>query len=93
MAYTTIVTKMTALQRIGKKKLPYYRVVAIHKSRGPKGKPLEVIGTYDPRAAKAVEKVKLKMTRVDHWISNGAKPTETVASLVKTLKKKTPESK
>ena len=75
------------LQRTGKKKSPHYRVVAIHKSRGPHGKPIEVIGHYNPKATKLADKVTMKLTRVDHWISVGAKPTETVGSLVKKLKK------
>lgn len=75
------------LQRTGKKKTPYYRVVAIHKSRGPHGRPIEVVGHYDPRAEKAGDKVTLKLARVDHWLSVGAKPTETVGSLVKQAKK------
>ena len=71
------------LQRIGKPKQAYYRVVAIEKSRGATGKPLEVIGSYDPRQDTAGKKVQLKKDRFDHWVKNGALPSETVASLVK----------
>ena len=70
------------LQRIGKPHQPYYRVVAIDKRRGPHGKPLEVLGSYDPSKEKAKDKVQLKRERVDYWIKNGAKPTDTVASLI-----------
>lgn len=74
------------LQRIGKPHQAYYRVVAIDKRRGPHGKPLEVLGSYDPGKEKSVEKVQLRRERVDYWIKNGAKPSETVASLMKAAK-------
>ena len=37
------------LQRKGKPHQPYYRVVAIEKARGATGKPIEVLGSYNPR--------------------------------------------
>ena len=75
------------LQRTGKPKQPYYRVVAIEKSRGATGKPLEVLGSYDPRQETAGKKVQLKKERYEHWRKNGALPSETVATLVKSLLK------
>lgn len=75
------------LQRTGKPKQAYYRVVAIEKSRGATGKPLEVIGSYDPRGETAAKKVQLKKERFDHWIKVGALPSETVATLVKSWAK------
>ena len=75
------------LQRTGKPKQAYYRVVAIEKSRGATGKPLEIIGSYDPRQETAGKKVQLKKERFDHWVKNGALPSETVASLVKAFAK------
>ena len=74
------------LQRTGKPKQAYYRVVAIEKSRGATGKPLEVIGSYDPRQESAAKKVALKRDRFDHWVKNGALPSATVATLVSHLK-------
>lgn len=71
------------LQRIGKPKQAYFRVVAIEKSRGPHGKPLEILGSYNPRAEKAKEKISVKQERVTHWIKNGAKASETVETLIK----------
>lgn len=70
------------LQRTGKPKQAYYRVVAIEKSRGPHGKPLEVLGSYDPRGETGKDKVRVDRARLDHWLRNGAKPSETVRSLV-----------
>src|SRR5260221_1654463 len=69
------------LQRIGKPKQAYYRVVAIEKSRGPHGKPLEVLGSYNPRIEKGAEKLKIDPARYKYWVSQGAKPSETVETL------------
>jgi small subunit ribosomal protein S16 len=78
------------LQRTGKPKQPYYRVVAIEKSRGAAGKPLEVLGSYDPRVEADGKKVELKKERYEAWIKNGALPSDTVANLVKAALKGRP---
>ena len=70
------------LQRTGKTKQAYYRVVAIEKTRGPQGRPLEVLGSYNPRGDKAKDKVQLNQGRLAFWMENGAKPSETVQSLM-----------
>ena len=75
------------LQRTGKPKQAYYRVVAIEKARGATGKPIEVLGSYDPRAESAGKKIQLKKERFEHWIKVGALPSETVAHLVKAATK------
>ena len=71
------------LQRTGKPKQPHYRVVAIEKTRGATGKPLEVLGSYNPRVENEGKKVQLNKERYEVWIKNGALPSETVANLVK----------
>lgn len=75
------------LQRKGKPHQPYYRVVAIEKARAASGKPIEVIGIYNPRTEAQAKKVEIKAERYDHWIKVGAKPSETVESLVKASRK------
>jgi len=75
------------LQRTGKPHQPYYRVVAIEKARAASGKPVEILGTYNPRAETAKQKVVLDTERYDHWVKVGAIPSETVATLVKSAKK------
>ena len=70
------------LQRTGKPKQAYFRVVAIDKSRGQTGKPIEVLGSYNPRVEHAGKKVQIDKDRFDYWIKNGALPSPTVASLV-----------
>ena len=75
------------LQRKGKPHQPYYRVVAIEKARAASGKPVEILGTYNPRETTAGKKVVLKKDRYEHWLKVGARPSETVATLVKSASK------
>jgi small subunit ribosomal protein S16 len=73
---------MIRLARVGARKQPYYRVVVIEKTRARNGRSVEVVGTYNPRTNPA--SVDLKRERIDHWVSQGAKMSETVARLVRT---------
>jgi len=75
------------LQRTGKPHQPYYRVVAIEKTRAASGKPVEILGTYNPREEIANKKVVVDTERYEHWVKVGAKPSDTVASLIKRAKK------
>ena len=75
------------LQRTGKPHQPYYRVVAIEKARAASGKPVEILGTYNPREETAGKKVAIKKDRYEHWVKVGAKPSETVATLYKAANK------
>ena len=69
------------LRREGALNRPYYKVV-VADSRSPRdGKFIEIIGTYDPK--KTGHNSTLKMDRIDHWISKGAQPSDTVRSLIK----------
>ena len=73
-----VVLRMT---RRGAKKKPFYRIVAAD-SRSPRdGKFLEMLGTYDP--LKSENNLKIDFEKVASWIKKGAKPSETVASLLK----------
>ena len=73
------------LARRGAKKLPFYHIVATD-SRNPRdGRFNEEIGTYDPAFKPA--KVTLKQDRLEHWLKRGAKPSATVAQLIKLAKK------
>jgi small subunit ribosomal protein S16 len=66
---------------MGAKKRPFYRVVVKEKRSKRDGKYLENLGTYDPLQDPA--EVNLNHERIHYWISVGAKPTDTVASLIK----------
>lgn len=68
------------LQRVGKKKAPFYHVV-VADSRSPRdGKIVEKIGTYNPMTDPAT--IELDNEKVATWIKNGAKPTDTVKALI-----------
>ena len=67
--------------RTGAKKQPSYRVIVKEKKSKRDGAYLENLGTYNPTREPA--EIKLKMDRVRYWISQGAKPTETVGRLIK----------
>lgn len=69
------------LRRMGAKKRPFYRIVAAEHSSPRDGRFIEVIGTYNPLSDPA--EVTLKEGRAEHWLSVGAKPTETVEFLLK----------
>lgn len=75
------------LQRIGKRTQPHYRIVAIEKSSGPHGQPLEVVGHYNPKATKDKEKVTINAEKVDRWVKNGAKASDTVGTLIARARK------
>ena len=69
------------LRRVGAKKQPSYRVV-IADSRSPRdGRFIETVGFYNPRTEPPT--VEIKEDRVLYWLSQGAQPTEAVASLLK----------
>ena len=69
------------LRRMGQKKAPFYRVI-VADSRSPRdGKFIEEIGYYDPTKEPSV--VKIDADKAMEWMANGAKPTETVAKLLK----------
>ena len=73
------------LRREGALNRPYYKVV-VADSRSPRdGKFIEIIGTYDPK--KPDHNSTLKMDRIEHWISKGAQPSDTVRSLIKKNRK------
>lgn len=69
------------LQRKGKPKRPYYRVVAIDQRAKRDGKPVEVLGQYDPMSE--CNKFDVDIERVNYWLSVGAKASETVSVLIK----------
>ncbi|MCA6069670.1 MAG: 30S ribosomal protein S16 [Endomicrobium sp.] len=69
------------LQRRGKPKRPYYRVVAVDQRSKRDGEPIEILGQYDPIAVD--NKFNVNMDRVNYWLGTGAQASETVAALIK----------
>lgn len=69
------------LRREGTTNSPYYKIV-VADSRSPRdGKFIEIIGNYDPK--KDGKNSNLDLGRVDYWVSRGAQPSETVASIIR----------
>ena len=71
---------MIRLARVGARKQPHYRIVVIEKARARNGRPVEVVGTYNPRTNPPT--VELKRERVDHWVSKGAQVSDTVTRIL-----------
>lgn len=67
--------------RIGSKKMPYYRMVAIDARKQRDGKTLEIIGHYDPR--KETDKLTYNKERLDFWINRGAVLSDSISNLLK----------
>jgi small subunit ribosomal protein S16 len=74
------------LRRDGAKNSPYYRIVVADKHSPRDGKFLELIGTYDPK--KKGDNSTIKLARADHWMKLGARPSDTVKSILKKAKAK-----
>lgn len=72
---------MIRLARFGAKKKPTYRLVVIEKDRARDSRAVEVVGHYNPVAQPA--QVKLDHERIGYWMKNGARPSDTVARLLK----------
>ncbi len=73
------------LTRVGTTHQPHYRIVVAEARSRRDGRPAEMLGTYDPRAKG--EMVKLDLARVDYWLSKGAKPSDTLHSIIKRARK------
>ena len=71
------------LRRVGRKKVPLYRIVVADKESPRDGRFIEIIGTYDPRGATAADKVQVDADKARRWLANGATPSDTVQSLLK----------
>lgn len=71
------------LARGGSKKRPFYRVVAADSRMPRDGRFIEKLGTYNPLLPKdSEERVKLNVERVQHWLAQGAQPTDRIARML-----------
>ncbi len=69
------------LRRMGQKKAPYYRIVVADPRSPRDGRFIEEIGTYNPNTDPSEFKIDEELAK--KWLTNGAKPTETVEKLLK----------
>lgn len=71
------------LKRFGRRHRSFYRVNAID-SRTPRdGRVIEQLGWYDPEAKDPDRQVSLNRERIEHWLSVGAQPSDTVRQILK----------
>lgn len=69
------------LSRHGAKKKPIYRIVVADENFPRDGRHLEILGTYNPKDASG--KADFDRERLAHWVKHGAKPSTTVAQIIK----------
>jgi len=72
------------LKRMGRRHRPFYRLNAMDKRQPRNGRPIEQLGWYDPIAPED-KQLSINVDRVNHWLSVGAQPSETVRSLLKRM--------
>lgn len=73
------------LSRFGTKNEPHYRVAVSEARSRRDGDAVEYLGAYNPNAKG--NPLSIKLDRYDYWVSKGAKPSDTVHSLVKRTKR------
>ncbi len=67
------------LTRTGRKKQPAYRLVVMEHSTRRDGRPVDLVGYYNPLTKES----NFKVEKIQHWLANGVQPTETVASVLR----------
>jgi small subunit ribosomal protein S16 len=78
-----IVAVVIRMKKLGRSHQAFFRVCAFDKRAPRGGRPLEELGTYDPRVPEADARAILKKERVDYWLGVGALPSDKVAVLIK----------
>ena len=69
------------LTRAGARGRPFYRIVAMDERRARDGRPLEFLGTFDPK--QDPERLNLRSDAIDAWVAKGAQLSPTVKSLLR----------
>ena len=71
------------LTRGGAKKRPFYHVQVTDSRKSRDGRYIERLGFFNPVARGEEERLRLDTERAQHWIDQGAQPSERVSSLIK----------
>lgn len=71
------------LARGGAKKHPFYHIVVTDGRNKRDGRYIERLGFFNPMARGQEIKLRMDAERVQHWIDNGAQPSDRVAKLIK----------
>ena len=69
------------LRRVGRKNAPFYRILVADSQSPRDGKFIEIIGQYAPRQSEG--SLQVDEARANHWLDQGAQPTDTVRSLLR----------
>lgn len=75
------------LARGGAKKAPFYHIVVTDSRNRRDGRYIERVGFFNPVAKGNAEKLRIDLGRAEHWIGQGAQPSDRVAKLLKDYKK------
>ena len=73
------------LMRLGAKKRPFYRIVAIDSKKPRESKVKDIIGYYDP--LKEPPEIKVDLEKAKFWLERGAQTSKTVESLLHKVSK------
>jgi len=66
---------------------PFYGIMVADSRRAPRGRFIERVGFFNPRAVGGEERLRIDTDRVEYWISKGAQPSDRVANLLKQFAK------
>lgn len=75
------------LARHGAKKTPFYHITVADRSAKRDGRFVERVGFFNPLARGQAERLRVQIDRVDHWVSQGARPSDRVKRLVAEARK------
>ncbi len=67
------------LKKMGRKKLPIYKIIVTDERAKRDGRAVDVLGTYNPKS----KELQINVEKIQEWISKGAQPTPRVTSLLK----------
>lgn len=70
------------LRRVGRKKVPLFRIVVSERTSARDGRFIAILGTYDPKQEGA-KKVVVDAAKAQDWLARGATASATVAALLK----------
>ena len=73
------------LSRCGAKHRPKYRVTVADSRRSAKGRFIEIIGRYDAIGTNKKDVFQINIEKYKKWVAQGAQPSQTLRSLVKTV--------
>ena len=75
------------LSRGGAKKKPFYHIVVTDSRNRRDGRYIERVGFFNPVARGQEQRVRIDTARIEHWVGDGAKLSDRVASLLKEANK------